>query len=301
MREAHESNELCLHITQTSPTRYYNIYGERWFVGSQIDSWVKADSQGHRRRNQKKSSQLYNTPLTVLTRVVSRSEKKSIELLLIAWRGVTAAAAAAAENVGGESNGNNSVKDKARKEESKKRVSRTRKTIESPASFYSLMVNAGEPFNSSSPAIPAAIDKRIIQDSRLFSFSFLFSILLFFHHDDFTFVEIEFPLNGRRRENRSGPSSFYCSGAHHIKLKISIGSVVRGRKRRLHAPATIYGCNVKWQRIFLKKEEKTFLTLGEREKCVSDVRCNDQEYPPCILMNSLDIRQPCDISPPCPM
>jgi hypothetical protein len=57
-------------------------------------------------------------------------------------------------------------------------------------------VNAGESLNSSSPAIHAAIDKRIIQDSRLFSFSFLFSILLFFHHDDFTSVEIEFPLNG---------------------------------------------------------------------------------------------------------
>jgi hypothetical protein len=56
-------------------------------------------------------------------------------------RGVTAASAAV--DVLGESNGNNSVKDKARKEEAKKRVSRTRKTIESPASFYSL-VNAGE-------------------------------------------------------------------------------------------------------------------------------------------------------------
>jgi hypothetical protein len=38
-------------------------------------------------------------------------------------RGVTAAAAAAAVDVGGESNGNNSVKDKARKEEARKRVS----------------------------------------------------------------------------------------------------------------------------------------------------------------------------------
>jgi hypothetical protein len=58
------------------------------------------------------------------------------------------------------------------------------------------------------------------------------------------------------RENRSGPSSFYCSGAHHIKLKISIGSVVRERKRRLHAPATIYGCNVKCQRILFEKRRK---------------------------------------------
>ncbi len=33
--------------------------------------------------------------------------------------------------------------------------------------------------------------------SRFAPLFFLFSILLFFHHDDFTFVEIEFPLNGR--------------------------------------------------------------------------------------------------------
>lgn len=87
-------------------------------------------------------------------------------------------------------------------------------------------MNAGELINSSSPAIPAAIDKRIIQDSRLFLSLSIFDSSLF-HHDDFMFVEIEFPLNGRRRENRSGPSySFYCSGAHHIKLKVSIASVV---------------------------------------------------------------------------
>jgi hypothetical protein len=110
------------------------------------------------------------------------------------------------------------VKDKARKEEARKRVSWTGKTIESPASIYSL-VNAGEPFNSSSPAIPSAIDKRIIQDSRLFSFSFLFSILLFFHHDDFTFVEIEFPLNGRRK-GKSIRSFFFLlqrSAPHQVE------------------------------------------------------------------------------------
>lgn len=58
----------------------------------------------------------------------------------------------------------------------RRRVSWTRKTIESPASFILPFILwwMGEPFNSS-PAIPAAIDKRIIQDSRLF----LFSILLF--------------------------------------------------------------------------------------------------------------------------
>ena len=98
--EGSRPSELCLHITQTSPTRYR----EWWSAGCLIDLWVKVDSQGHQRRNKKKINQLY-TPVVLQPRNIRLSS---------CWfpRGVTTAA-----DVGRERNGNKIVKEKTCKEE----------------------------------------------------------------------------------------------------------------------------------------------------------------------------------------